>query len=194
MFKVINQDWAWWHTNTNEWYYSFLSPQTTIFFLLSLGLLQASMIALFHLQSKELEGQKVTAFAKTSAGLFICWVGKRKRKGWFNTRITGKNISMEVSSTRAQTFPKSLLPLCFACYEAYRWKLDTWKLSQASKTDDENFITNWCLLPTPTALLCEEPETKPRLRGVEKNRNPQREKKKKKGKRKKKTTTRKKTL
>lgn len=79
------------------------------FFLLSPGLLQASMIALFHLQSKELEGQKVTAFAKISAGLFMCWVGKRK--GWFNTRITGKNISMEASSTRAQTFSATVLCL-----------------------------------------------------------------------------------
>lgn len=59
-------------------FFPFPTNYCVFFFLLSPGLLQASMIALFHLQSKELEGQKVTAFAKISAGLFMCWVGKRK--------------------------------------------------------------------------------------------------------------------
>lgn len=112
IFKVFNQDRAWCYTNTNEGYYSFLSLQTTFFpHPVFLGdFCKPYILALLQSERKSAGGQDVASLAKKSVGLLICWVRRRKRKIWFNTKITGKKVSMKSPSTRVLISMKSLLP------------------------------------------------------------------------------------
>lgn len=64
----------------------------------------------FIQKGKMLKGQEVPSFVKKSVRLFIRWVRRRKRKGWFITKITREKTSMESSSTRIRFSMKSLLP------------------------------------------------------------------------------------
>lgn len=52
MFKVFNQNWAWWVANINEGYYSFLSLQTNFLFLFSSVASEAYVPALSHSERK----------------------------------------------------------------------------------------------------------------------------------------------
>lgn len=52
MFRVFNQNWAWWVTNTNEGYYFFLSLQTNFHFLFSSVAAEACIPALPHSERK----------------------------------------------------------------------------------------------------------------------------------------------
>lgn len=85
MFKVFNQNWAWWVTNTNEGYYSFPSLQTNFLFLFSSVASEACITALPHSERKR-PGRAISCGKKKkSVGLFICW--EERGRGDFISRI-----------------------------------------------------------------------------------------------------------